>query len=106
MILNKIKSNKASLNVQHINVQPTQCKTIYDRHDTVVHTVNVRKPNVRNPNNAENRTNACSEHFVRFSVVRDIMFMFERSDFGQTAKLGRFIYKGGHKNYIFIYKTV
>ena len=32
--------------------------------------------------------------------------MFERSDFGQTAKLDRFIYKDGHKNYIFIYKTV
>ena len=30
----------------------------------------------------------------------------DRSDFGQTAKLDRFIYKGGHKNYIFIYKTV
>ena len=28
------------------------------------------------------------------------------SDFGQTAKLGRFIYKGGHKQDFLLYKTV
>ena len=30
----------------------------------------------------------------------------ERSVFGQTIKLHHFIYKGGHKNYFYIYKTV
>ena len=38
----------------------------------------------------------CSVHFIAF----------KRSDFGYPTKLDRFIYKGGHKNYIFIYKMV
>ena len=54
---------------------------------------------------SENRTNLFG--FQTFVYVRNPnKLMFERSDFGQTAKLGRFIYKDRHKKNSYLYKTV
>ena len=43
-------------------------------------------------------------HF--FAVQNPNKHMFERSDFGQLTKLGRFIYKDRHEKNIYLYKTV
>ena len=55
--------------------------------------------------NAEIRTNLFG--FQTLVCVRNPNeHMFERSDFGQLAKLGRFIYKDRHEKNICLYKTV
>ena len=84
-----------------------------------IHTVNVRNPNtfgfqtqgVRSvPICFEQVKRLKSERkrsdFTLFSVRNPNDQLFERSDFRQLTKLGRFIYKDSHKKEIVLYKTV
>ena len=60
---------------------------------------------VRISKSSDNRTNLFG--FQTFVYVQNPnKLMFERSVFGQTAKLGRFIYKDRPKKNSYLYKTV